>query len=72
MAKVCCVKMEDDTHQPGELGSQLRVLKTCLKAGYRFSDLLRAQKNGRMTSNLKRWIENGAPDKGDLEEDIVF
>ena len=22
-----------------------------------------------MTSSLKRWIENGAPDKGDLEED---
>ena len=22
-----------------------------------------------MTSNLKRWIENGAPDKRDLEED---
>ena len=22
-----------------------------------------------MTSNLKRWIENGAPDTGDLEED---
>ena len=22
-----------------------------------------------MTINLKRWIENGAPDKGDLEED---
>ena len=22
-----------------------------------------------MTSNLKRWIENGRPDKGDLEED---
>ena len=22
-----------------------------------------------MTSNLKRWIENGSPDKGDLEED---
>ena len=22
-----------------------------------------------MTSNLKRWIENRAPDKGDLEED---
>ena len=21
-----------------------------------------------MTSNLKRWIENGSPDKGDLEE----
>ena len=36
---------------------------------YRLSDLLRAQRNDRMTSNLKRWIENGAPDKGDLEED---
>ena len=22
-----------------------------------------------MTSNLNRWIENGIPDKGDLEED---
>ena len=22
-----------------------------------------------MTSKLKRWVENGAPDKGDLEED---
>ena len=22
-----------------------------------------------MTSNLKKWIESGAPDKGDLEED---
>ena len=32
-------------------------------------DLLRAQRNDRMTSKLKRWIENGAPDKGDLEED---
>ena len=35
----------------------------------RLSDLLRAQRNDRMTSNLKKWIENGAPDKGDLEED---
>ena len=40
-----------------------------MKARYRLSDLLRAQRNDRMTSNLKRWIENGAPDKGDLEED---
>ena len=46
----------------------MRVMKTYLKARYRLSDLLRAQRNDRMTSNLKRWIENGAPDKGDLEE----
>ena len=54
--------MEDDTHQPDEMNSQM-------KARYRLSDLLRAQKKYRMMSNLKRWIENGAPDKGDLEED---
>ena len=61
--------MEDDTHQPNELNSQLRVMNTYLKARYRLSDLLRAQRNDRMTSNLKRLIENGAPDKSDLGED---
>ena len=69
LAKIWCVKMEDDTHQPDEMNSQMRVMKTYLKARYRLSDLLRAQRNDRMTSNLKSWIENGAPDKGDLEED---
>ena len=47
----------------------MRVMKTYLKARYRLSNMLRAQRNDRMTSNLKKWIENGAPDKGDLEED---
>ena len=61
--------MEEDTHQPNEVNSQMRVMKTDLKARYRLSDLLRAQRNDRMTSNLKRWIENGGPEKGDLEED---
>ena len=69
LAKIWCVKMEEDTHQPKELNSQMRVMKTYLKARYRLSEFLRAQRNDRMTSNLKRWIENGAPDKGDLEED---
>ena len=69
LAKIWCVKMEEDTHQPKELNSQMRVMKTYLKARYRLSDLLRAQRNDRMTSNLKRWIENGSLDKGDLEED---
>ena len=69
MVKIWCVKMEEDTHQPNELNSQMRVMKTYLKARYRLSDLLRAQRKDRMTSNLKRWIENGSPDKGDLEED---
>ena len=69
LAMIWCVEMEEDTHQPNELNSQMRVMKTYLKARYRLSDLLRAQRNDRMTSNLKRWIENGSPDKGDLEED---
>ena len=68
LAKIWCVKMENDTHQPDETNSHLRVMKTYLKARYRLSDLLRAQKNDRMTSNLKRWIENGTPGKGDLEK----
>ena len=69
LAKIWCVKMEEDTHQPNELNSQMRVMKTYLKARYRLSDLLRAQRNDRMTSNPKRWIENGSTDKWDLEED---
>ena len=69
LAKIWCVKKEEDTCQPNELNSQMRVMKTYLKARYRISDPLRAQSNDRMTSNLKRWIENGAPDKRDLEEE---
>ena len=70
--KIWCVKKEEDTHQPNEMNCQMRVMKTYLKARYRLSDLLRAQRNDRMTSNLKKWIENGAPDKGDLEKKTVI
>ena len=59
----------DDAHAPEIMSGQMNVVKTYLKARYRLSDLLRAQRNDRMTSSLKRWIENGAPDKGNLEED---
>ena len=69
LAKIWCVKMEEDTQQPNELNSQMRVTKTYLMARYRLLDLLRAQRNDRMTSNLKKWIEKGSLDKGDLEED---
>ena len=69
MAKIWCVKMKEDTHQRNELNSQMRVMKTYLKARCRLSDKLGALRNDRMTSNLNKWIENGTPDKGDLEED---
>ena len=61
--------MEDDAHQPDELKSHFRVMKKYLKAIYRLSDLLGAQRNDRMTSSLKRRIENAATDKADLEKD---
>ena len=69
LKKIWCVKFMDDAHAPEIISGQLNVVKTYLKARYRLSHILRAQRNDRMTSNLKRWIENGAPDKGDLEED---
>ena len=72
LAKIWCVMMEEDTHHPNELNSQMRVMKTVLKARYRLSDLLGAQRNDHMTSNLKRWIKNGAPGKGDLEKDRIL
>ena len=59
----------DDAHAPEVVSGQLNEVKTYLKATYRLSDLLSAQRNDRMTSNLKRSIENGATDKGDLEEE---
>ena len=59
----------DDDHVPEMVSGQLNAMKTYLKAKNILSDLLRAQQNARMTKNLKIWIENGASDKGDLEED---
>ena len=69
LKKIWCVKLMDDAHAPEIMSGQLNVIKTYMKARYRLSDLLRAQRKDRMTSNLKRWIENGAPNKGDLDED---
>ena len=69
LKKIWCIKLMDDAHAPEVISGQLNVVKTYLKARYWLSDLLRAQRNDRMTSNLKKWIENGAHDKGDLEED---
>ena len=67
--KIWCVKLMDDDHAPEIMSAQLNMVKAYLKARYRLSDPLRAQRNDRITSNLKRWIENGSPDKGYLEED---
>ena len=69
LKKIWCVKLMDDAHAREIMSGQMNVVKTYLKARYRLSDLLRAQRNDRITSSLKKSIENRAPDKGDLEED---
>ena len=69
LKKIWYVQLMDDTHAPEIISGEQNAMKTYLKARYRLSDLLRAQRNDRMTSNLNICIKNGAPDKGDLEED---
>ena len=67
--RIVCVKLKDDIHNPGEMNGQIMALKEQVKARYRLSDLIRAQKNDKMTSNLSTWIRTGSKEKGDLEED---
>ena len=67
--RIVCVKLSDDIHQPGEMNGQIMALKEHHKASYRLSDLIRAQKNDKMTRNLSKWIQTGVKEKGELEED---
>ena len=69
MKRIVCVKLKDDIHNPGEMNGQIMALKEHVKARYRLSDRIRAQKNDKMTSNLSKWIRTGSKEKGDLEED---
>ena len=47
LRRLVCVKLKDDIHSPGELNGQMMVLKEHVKARYRLSDLIRAQKKTR-------------------------
>ena len=67
--RIVCVKLNDDIHNPGEMNGQIMALKEHVKARYRLSDLIRAQKNDKMTSNLSKWIRMGSKEKGELEKD---
>ena len=49
MKRIVCVKLKDDIHNPGEMNGQIMALKEHVKARYRLSDLIRAQKNDKMT-----------------------
>ena len=72
LRRIVCVKLKDDIHIPGEMNGQIMALKEVVKARYRLSDLIRAQKNDRMTSNLSKWIRTGSKEKEDLEEDSSY
>ena len=52
--RMICVKLSDDIHNPGEMNGQIMALKEHVKARYRLSDLITAQKNDKMTSNLSK------------------
>ena len=45
------------------------ALNEHVKATYRLSDLIRAQKNEKMTIHLSKWIKTREKEKGGLEED---
>ena len=57
------VKLKDDIHNPGELNVHMMALKEYVKASYRLSDLIRAQKSNKMKSNLSKWIRAGVKEK---------
>ena len=65
------MKLKSDIHNPGELNGQMRALKEHVKARYRLSDLIRAQKNHKKMSNLPKWIRTGVKEKGHLDEDSL-
>ena len=69
LRRIVCIQLKDDIHSPGEMNGQIMALKEHVKARYRLSDLIRAQKIDKMTSNLSKWIRTGAKQKRDLEED---
>ena len=69
MKRIVFMKLKDDIQNPGETNGQIMALKEHVKARYMLSDLIRAQKNDKMTSNLSQWIRTGSKEKGNLEED---
>ena len=68
LRRIVCLLLKDGIHSSEELNGQMRALKEHVKARYMLSDLIRAQKNDKMTSNFSKWIWMGVNDKGDLEE----
>ena len=56
MSKIVSLKLEVDIHSSEEMIRQIMALKENVKARYRLSDLIKAQKNDKRTSQLSKWI----------------
>ena len=69
LRRIVCVKLKEDIYSPGEMNGQIMALKKHVKARYSLSDLIRAQKNDKITSSLSKWVQTGVKEKSDLEED---
>ena len=69
MRRIVCVRLQDDIQSPEEKNGQKMAFKEHVKARYRLSDPIRAQKKDKMTSNLSKWIRTGVKEKEDLEEE---
>ena len=54
LSKIVCVKLGDDIPDPGEMTAQMMALMELVKSRYRLSDLIRSQKNNKMTSCLSK------------------
>ena len=64
--RIICIKLNDD--MGGEMNGQIMALKEYVKARYRLSDLIRAQKNDKMTSNLSNGSGEGPRRKGNSKK----
>ena len=70
MKRIVCVKLKDDIQNPGEMNGQIMALKEHVKARYRLSDLIRAQKNDKMTSNFSQWVQRERGSGGRQLQDL--
>ena len=64
ITRIVCVKLKDDIHNPREMNGQIMALKHHVKARYRLSNLIRAQKNDKMTSNSPHGSGRGPKRRG--------
>ena len=54
LRRIVCVKLKDDFYSPREMNGQIVALKEYVKARYKLSDLIRAQKNDQSSNGSRQ------------------